>query len=71
MFRGSAMKRAKWQGLIRNACIALGNSNLPPSSPAYSRILQILDRLAQSPDATIAEHAQWAITRLKNQNASS
>ena len=71
IFRGSAMKRAKWQGLIRNACIALGNSSLPPSSPAYSRILRILDRLAQSPDATIAEHAQWAITRLKNQNASS
>ena len=71
MFRGSPMKRAKWRGLIRNACVALGNSDLPLSSPAYVRFLQILDRLAQSPDATIAEQAQWAIARLKNQNPSS
>ena len=69
LFRGSPMKRAKWRGLIRNACVAIGNSNLPRSSPAHARILQILDRLAHSPDATIAEHAQWAIARLKNQNA--
>ena len=25
IFRGSAMRRAKWRGLLRNACVALGN----------------------------------------------
>jgi epoxyqueuosine reductase len=71
MFRGSAMKRAKWRGLIRNACVALGNSNLPPSSPAYSRAIGVLERFAQSPDATIAGHARWSIARLKARKASS
>ena len=26
MFRNSAVKRTKWAGLVRNACIALGNA---------------------------------------------
>ncbi len=71
MFRGSSMKRAKWRGLIRNACVALGNSKLSLSFPAYARILHILDRLAKAPDATIVEHAQWAISQLKDQKGSS
>jgi len=28
IFRGSPIKRTKWRGLVRNACIALGNSDL-------------------------------------------
>ena len=71
IFRGSAMKRAKWRGLIRNACIAIGNSNFPPVSPAYSRAISTLERLSQNPEPIIAEQAQWAIARLKNKKASS
>jgi epoxyqueuosine reductase len=65
-FRHSAVKRAKWRGLVRNACVALGNSNVSRDSPAYPRILALLEDLAAASDALIAEHAQWALSRLKN-----
>ena len=64
MFRASAAKRAKWRGLVRNACVALGNARLSPESPAHATALQLLDRLAHCDDALIAEHARWARARL-------
>lgn len=64
IFRGSAVKRAKWRGLVRNACIALGNSGVTPASESYSRVIATLERLAASPDPLISEHAGWALTRL-------
>ena len=59
VFRGSAVKRAKWRGLVRNTCVALGNSGA-----AHPRIIRLLERLAASDDALIADHAQWALARL-------
>ncbi len=67
IFRGSAMKRAKWRGLVRNACVALGNSRVAPESAAYRRIALLLSRLADSDDALIAEHARWALAKLSLQ----
>ena len=63
-FRGSAVKRAKWRGMVRNACVGLGNSRIAESSPDRQRIMHFLERLAASEDAMIAEHAQWARARL-------
>ena len=68
IFRGSALKRAKWRGLVRNACVALGNSDLKRDSPAYQRVLMLLSQLADSDDALIAEHARWALARLALQS---
>ncbi len=65
IFRKSAVKRAKWQGLVRNACIALGNSAPQPGTPAQDRVGRILDRLAASPDAVVAESAGWALARIQ------
>jgi epoxyqueuosine reductase len=65
IFRGSAIKRAKWRGLVRNACIALGNSGLPPDGPERARIVALLQRLAGSPEPAIAESAQWALGRIQ------
>ena len=64
IFRGSAVKRAKWRGLVRNACVSLGNAQMAPGSDAYRRISLLLSRLADSDDALIAEHARWALARL-------
>jgi epoxyqueuosine reductase len=64
VFRGSAVKRAKWRGLVRNACIALGNSGLAPGEPSYTSAVRLLQQLAVSDDSIIAEHARWALRRL-------
>ena len=67
IFRESAVKRAKWRGLVRNACVALGNSGLEKSAAGYSRVIHVLDRLASSDDSLIAEHAKWALMRLSTE----
>lgn len=68
-FRRSAVKRAKWRGMMRNACIALGNARFPRDSAVRARVMRLLDSLAQSPDELIAEHARWAPARQKNRNS--
>ena len=67
--RESPVKRAKWQGLVRNACVALGNANIERGSAAHSRVTLLLERLGASEDALIAEHARWALGRLNNEDA--
>jgi epoxyqueuosine reductase len=64
IFRGSAVKRAKWRGIVRNACVALGNSGVERNSSAHQRVIGLLARLAGNDDAVIAEHARWALARL-------
>jgi len=68
IFRGSAAKRAKWRGLVRNACVALGNSGITPDRDAYSRVVRLLDRLASSEDSLVSGHARWAFARLSPMN---
>jgi epoxyqueuosine reductase len=70
IFRGSAVTRAKWRGLVRNACVALGNvaqAFLPVETRA--RIVARLERLAAGDDALIAEHARWALQKLSAESA--
>jgi epoxyqueuosine reductase len=63
-FRGSAIKRTKWSGLVRNACIALGNAKLERGSDEQLRIAKLLGRLAESSEIAIAESARWALSRI-------
>jgi epoxyqueuosine reductase len=65
LFRGSAMKRTKWRGLVRNSCNALGNSGVASGTPAHASIVALLERLAISREAVISESAQWALSRIK------
>jgi epoxyqueuosine reductase len=65
LFRDSAIKRAKWRGLVRNACVAVGNSGLSRETPTHGRILALLGRLSASQDAVVAESALWALSRIQ------
>ena len=65
LFRSSAIKRTKWRGSVRNACIALGNSELHPGTIVHHRIRELLRRLSASADAVIAESALWALSRIQ------
>jgi len=57
-YRGSPVLRTKRNGLVRNACIALGNSGNGNAIPA-------LEEVARDPDPVIRESADWAIRRLR------
>lgn len=62
-FRGSAVRRATWQGLRRNAAIVLGNS-LPrmtePERAAAARALARVAADASEPDV-VRRSASWAL----------
>jgi epoxyqueuosine reductase len=59
-FRRSPVKRGKLSGLRRNVAIAMGNSRDP-------KFIPFLRRLAEEPDATTAEAAEWALRKLQEQ----
>ena len=56
-FRSSPMKRAKRNGLRRNALIAIGNSG-------DARLTGVAERALSDSDPAIAETAEWAAKRL-------
>lgn len=64
-FRGSAIKRTKHRGIVRNACIALGNTKLERGDEAHVEAVMVLERLATSSDAVISESALWALARIQ------
>lgn len=65
LFRGSPIKRTKWRGLVRNACIAAGNSSVARGSLSHARICERLRKLAACGDSVVAESAQWALSRIQ------
>jgi epoxyqueuosine reductase len=58
MFEGTPILRAKRRGLLRNVCVALGNVGDASALPA-------LEKAAIDPEPLIAEHAIWAIERIR------
>jgi epoxyqueuosine reductase len=64
-FRNSAVKRTKWYGLVRNACIALGNSQRAAAAQSHGRMIELLERLAATPNSVISESALWALSRIQ------
>lgn len=56
--RRTALRRAKYRGLLRNALVAAGNAGDPDLAP-------LVARHAESHDPILAEHARWALARLR------
>ena len=58
-FAGTPILRTKRRGLLRNVCVALGNTGDKSALPA-------LRKAARDSEPLIAEHARWAIERIQS-----
>jgi epoxyqueuosine reductase len=56
MFRGTPVTRARYRGFLRNVAVAMGNART-------EKLRAPLERLAESEDAVVAEHARWALAQ--------
>ena len=56
-FAGTPMLRTKRRGILRNACVALGNVGDQTALPA-------LRKACENSEPLIAEHATWAIDEI-------
>ena len=63
-FRGTPVMRAKRRGLVRNACVAAGNSGDRSLAPTLVTLLS-------DPEPLIRGHAAWALGRLGGGEAGS
>jgi epoxyqueuosine reductase len=57
-FADTPMLRAKRRGLLRNVCVALGNTG-------DERALSALQKAARDPEPLVSEHACWAIEQIE------
>jgi epoxyqueuosine reductase len=63
LFRDSPIKRIRRRGFLRNVCVALGNVGTREDLPA-------LEQAAGDTEPLIAEHATWAIERIRQRGYS-
>ena len=57
-FADTPMLRTRRRGVLRNVCVALGNTGSPTALPD-------LEKAANDPEPLIAEHASWAIRQIQ------
>jgi len=57
IFRGSPIRRSRYNGFLRNVAVAMGNAR-------SERFREPLLRLAESGEPMVAEHARWALDQL-------
>lgn len=56
-FKGTALERSKRRGLLRNVCVAMGNSG-------NTAFIPLLQSLLDDEEPLIREHAAWALAQL-------
>ena len=64
VFAHSPIKRPKYRGWLRNLCVVMGNSGDPRFVPWLESLAANPD-LVESPDPVVAEHAAWALRKLR------
>ena len=57
-FAGTPIVRTRRRGLLRNVCVALGNTGSEECLPA-------LQRAANDPEPLVSEHARWAVEQIE------
>ena len=57
-FRRTPLERSKRRGILRNVCVAMGNSG-------NTAFIPLLEVLADDEEGLIREHAAWALARLQ------
>jgi epoxyqueuosine reductase len=62
IFRASPVRRARYNGFLRNVAIAMGNAGL-------EKFREPLERLAAGSDPVVAEAARWALCRISPASA--
>ena len=58
VFRGSAIKRAKYRGLLRNAAVVIGNRGDPADVSALADVLR------ENEEPLVRGHVAWALGRI-------
>ena len=61
-FAGTPILRSRRRGLLRNACVALGNTGSEEALPA-------LEKAANDPEPLVSEHARWRSSKLRQDAA--
>ena len=61
-YSGTALMRAKWEGMRRNACVVLGNRRRPQDLPLLARALE-------DDDPVVRGHAAWAVAAIGGPDA--
>ena len=64
VFRGTAIKRLKLAGLLRNACVVAGNAG-------DASLLPVLAKLATHDSAIVRAHAVWAVRQIAGKSPAS
>ncbi|MDP2624693.1 MAG: tRNA epoxyqueuosine(34) reductase QueG [Candidatus Peregrinibacteria bacterium] len=62
-FAGSAMRRAKREGLVRNACVVVANVKATSLVPLLNEVLE------NDASEMVREHAEWALNQFKNEES--